>query len=207
MSIRVMTAVFDYSQSTGSDRLVLLVIADRAHDDGTGCWRSKDSIARMARVSRTTVTESIKRLEALGELIVDRRPGTTSLYRVNLEGVRNPADPVDNPVDTVENNPQGGRNPADPTEEGAGIRPGVGHTGGRDTSISVSTNRSLTSQQRGHKTDTPQSPALTSLGRGLDAPPLWEIDETTGEARWVGEGSAPTPSHNAYAGDYRGPKK
>lgn len=79
-----MTAVFDHSESTGSDRLVLLVIADRANDDGTGCYRGKDSIARMARVSRSTVTRSIANLVRLGELQVEHRDGRTSVYRITL---------------------------------------------------------------------------------------------------------------------------
>src|SRR6186713_408890 len=87
VSIRVMTAVFDRSEATGSDRLVLLVIADRSNDDGAGCFRGRESIARMARVSPATVTRSIARLEELGELVVERRAGFTSLYRITLPGV------------------------------------------------------------------------------------------------------------------------
>lgn len=94
MSVRVMTAVFDHSQSRLADRLVLLVIADRSDDDGTGCYRGKESIARMAHVSRSTVTESLAALEALGELVIEHRAGRTSQYRVLLPGVgQNPADP------------------------------------------------------------------------------------------------------------------
>ena len=87
MSVRVMTAVFDHSQSRLADRLVLLVIADRSDDDGTGCYRGKESIARMARVDRATVTRAIQNLVALGELEVEHRHGRTSLYRIVLEGV------------------------------------------------------------------------------------------------------------------------
>jgi hypothetical protein len=79
-----MTAVFDYSEARGSDRLVLLVIADRSDDDGTGCFRGKESIARMARVSRATVTAAIRRLQEIGELEVEQRPGRTSRYRVTV---------------------------------------------------------------------------------------------------------------------------
>ena len=90
MSIRVMTAVFDHSQSRLADRLVLLVIADRAHDDGTGCYRSRESIAEMAGVSPRQVTESVRRLREMGELEVVARAGQSNLYRVTLEGSARP---------------------------------------------------------------------------------------------------------------------
>jgi len=117
MSVRLMTAVFDHSASRLADRLVLLVIADSAHDDGTGCFRGKESIARMAGVSRTTVTEAIGRLEALGEIVVERRPGRSSLYSVVLPGVGQ------NPAGSVGQNPAQGRPP---------VRPTPGHPSGRD---------------------------------------------------------------------------
>lgn len=82
MSIRVMTAVFDHSEARLADRLVLLVIADRSDDDGSGCFRGVRSIAHMARVDERTVRRAIANLEQLGELEVERRQGQSSLYRV-----------------------------------------------------------------------------------------------------------------------------
>ena len=82
-----MTAVFDHSEARGNDRLVLLVIADRSDDDGTGCWRGRESIAHMARIHPNTVTNAIRRLEELGELIVERRDGNTSAYQIVLPSV------------------------------------------------------------------------------------------------------------------------
>ncbi len=84
MSIRVMTAVFDHSRSRLADRLVLLVIADRSDDDGSGCFRGRESIARMAGVSPSQVTVSVKRLKELGELEVTERPGRSNEYRVTV---------------------------------------------------------------------------------------------------------------------------
>lgn len=132
MSIRVMTAVFDHSESRLADRLVLLVIADKSDDDGTGCFRGKESIAHLARVSRTTVTEAIARLVAMGELERVSRPGTSNEYRVVLPGI-------------------GGRIPADlPGQELADTRPPVrptpGHPSGRDTSTETPTETSAFSE-------------------------------------------------------------
>lgn len=140
MSIKAMTAVFDHSETRGSTRLVLLAIADRSHSDGTGCWRGKESLARMARVSRATVTDAIRTAEELGELIVERRDGATNVYRLVLPGLDEPEE-------------EGGRNPAGSESGGrlksgrvggqdlAGgrlpVQPGGGYPSSRDTSIDV----------------------------------------------------------------------
>ena len=90
MSVRALTAVWDHSRARLADRLVLLAIADAVNHDGRGCWRGKETLARMAKVSRSTVTRSIATLEELGELHVERRPGRSSLYTVTLPGVGGP---------------------------------------------------------------------------------------------------------------------
>jgi hypothetical protein len=125
MSVRVMTAVFDYSEARGNDRLILLVIADRSNDDGTGCWRGKESIAHMARTSRATVTRSIARLEEIGELVVFHRPGATSQYQIVLPGVGSRC--ADLPPREAQ---------SEPTGRLIG-EPGVGSPVSRDTSISI----------------------------------------------------------------------
>lgn len=191
-----MTAVFDHSESTGSDRLVLLVIADRSDDSGRGCWRGKESIAHMARVDRATVTRSIARLEALGELVVDRRPGRTSEYRISLPGVTDsedgPARSVANPAQIAPTPENGGRrnlrlHPAqDAPTPGAPVR--------RDTSLDVSYTRAPTAPRGRSAPATPPAPAppahrepgRVNLGRGLGAPPLWDID-ADGNAVWRGD--------------------
>lgn len=68
MSVQAMAWVFDHSKSTGNDRLVLLAIANHASKDGGGSYPSVPTIASEARVSDRTVTRSLKRLAALGEL-------------------------------------------------------------------------------------------------------------------------------------------
>lgn len=72
MSNRVQTWVWENSDTTGNDRIVLLVLADEANDDGGSCYPSIDRIAHKARVNRATVFRCLDRLEAAGEVIVTR---------------------------------------------------------------------------------------------------------------------------------------
>lgn len=72
-----MQRVWDDSEASGTDLLVLLAIADAADQDGGNAWPGIDRIAGMCRVSARTVQRSISRLEDLGELIVERNMGGT----------------------------------------------------------------------------------------------------------------------------------
>ena len=65
MSIRVMSYVWDIPLFKGSDKLVMLCLADHADDKGI-CWPSIDTIARKSGVSPTTVKTTLKKLEAGG---------------------------------------------------------------------------------------------------------------------------------------------
>ncbi len=81
MSIRVMSKVWSTSAHKGSALLLLLAIADFAHDDGTGAWPSIATLADKVRMSPRQVTRLLHRLEASGELVV--KPGA-SRYDTNL---------------------------------------------------------------------------------------------------------------------------
>lgn len=70
-----MTWVWDYSEARGNDRLVLLPIADQADDLGLNAYPSQRRIARKARVSQSTVSRAVARLEGAGELLVLRPDG------------------------------------------------------------------------------------------------------------------------------------
>ncbi|AGN34155.1 O protein [Vibrio phage VD1] len=67
MSVKVMSYVWDISLFKGSDKLVMLCLADHADDNGV-CWPSIDTIARKSGVSPTTVKSTLKKLEAGGWL-------------------------------------------------------------------------------------------------------------------------------------------
>lgn len=90
MSVNAMAQVWTSSKHKGSDLLVLLAIADHAKDDGTGAWPSIDGLARKTRLSERNVHYSIKRLEASGELVVEKNAGPkgTNLYHVTVFGCK-----------------------------------------------------------------------------------------------------------------------
>lgn len=187
--MRLMTRVFDYSQARLADRLVLLVIADRSDDDGTGCWRGRDSIARMAGVSQRQVTASIARLVELGELAVVERAGRTNLYRVTLAESATPT--------LAESASHPGRPPADPLADPA-------------SNSSSDTSRPSRTRRRAREGSDPErdriasalgvAPSRTSLGRDADDVELHYATDTE-KARVKGElagmrerlGMAPLP--------------
>lgn len=92
MSVKVISALFDHSESRFSARLVLFVLADSGHDDGV-TWISQVEIAAKARISLAEVKRSLIELEELGEIErrkVQRGRRRISVYRVMLPGVKEP---------------------------------------------------------------------------------------------------------------------
>ena len=71
MSIKVMSHVWEHSQSKGTELLLLLAIADHAADDGY-CWPNLETLAGKIRMATRTVRRCVKELEACGELYVMR---------------------------------------------------------------------------------------------------------------------------------------
>lgn len=84
MSVRVLSNVFRHSESELAARLVLLALADSAHDDGI-TWIDQPRIAEKARLSHSHVRAVVKQLEAAGEVLVmkaRRGRSTINVYRV-----------------------------------------------------------------------------------------------------------------------------
>jgi hypothetical protein len=81
-----MSDVFDYSEATGNDRLVLLAIADEADDDGTNAYPGVATLARKVRLPERTVMRCLDRLESGGELSVIRpeKPGRGKYNRYRV---------------------------------------------------------------------------------------------------------------------------
>lgn len=102
MSAKQVRRVLEHSQSRGGTRLVLLVIAEHAHDDGTGSWPSKSTMAREANMKPRQVQRNLRELEAMGEVHIapqaggskhtrtDRRP---NLYTITLADGESPTTP------------------------------------------------------------------------------------------------------------------
>lgn len=81
MSVEVMAWVWKHSLATGTDRIILLAIADHAGDDGTNAYPSVATLGSKCALSRRTVQRSIARLVELGELEVEDQKGGGSWTR------------------------------------------------------------------------------------------------------------------------------
>lgn len=75
MSIRCMTYIWEHSQTKEGLLLLLLAIADYAHDDGSNAFPSLTTLAKKTRMTRTHVIRLVKQAEKLGELKVKRGHG------------------------------------------------------------------------------------------------------------------------------------
>lgn len=75
MSIQALAWVLEHSHAEGTDRLVLLAIANHADSRGANAWPHVDQIAFEARVHRATVFRALTALQALGELEVLKAGG------------------------------------------------------------------------------------------------------------------------------------
>ena len=87
MSITAMTWVWNHSSHKQGALLVMLAIADHAHDDGDGSFPSIDTLAHKARLSRRQVQTTLARLESSGELEIAKGAGPkgTNVYKVVMQ--------------------------------------------------------------------------------------------------------------------------
>jgi len=98
MSVRMMDKVWNTTLPT-AEKMVLLVIADHANDNGTNAWPGIATIARKTSMSTRTVQRHIKTLEQSGLIDVvvqgggnkdtrnDRRPNRYDIVLSALNGV------------------------------------------------------------------------------------------------------------------------
>lgn len=85
-----MTLVWEKSRNKRTAMLLLLAIADHAHDDGKGAYPGIDSLARKTRQTRRNVQLLLKTLEDSKELIIHEGAGPhgCNLYEINLMQLR-----------------------------------------------------------------------------------------------------------------------
>lgn len=97
MSVHVLSWVLKHSPvDTPGHRLVLLVLADHANDDGSGAWPSVDTIAAEAKLKRRNVQYALRSLESQGHVKAGgRSPYGTTIYHVLMRGGANIAPPVE----------------------------------------------------------------------------------------------------------------
>lgn len=87
MSVHVLSWVLRHSPATLGRRLVLIVLADKANDDGTGAWPSINTIAHEARLSRRATIYALQRLEEDEQIV---RDGVSRYGTVNYSVVMDP---------------------------------------------------------------------------------------------------------------------
>lgn len=83
MSVHISSWVWKYSWHSGSDLLVLLALADMAHDDGI-CWPSLATLCERSRLSERYVRDIIRTLEDSSAVVttISRGRGHSNVYRV-----------------------------------------------------------------------------------------------------------------------------
>jgi hypothetical protein len=84
MAISTVAHVRSLSNTTGSARLLIFVIASHVSPTSDLARPSVPTLARESRLSVRHTYRLIRRLEAMGELEVIRRQGRVNLYRVKL---------------------------------------------------------------------------------------------------------------------------
>jgi hypothetical protein len=93
MSVQAISWVLEHSQATKGARLVLFALANHAHQDGTNCWASVETLAKGAKLSERATQYALRQLEEMGEIV---RTGThhsgTRIYSIpgvqTLQGVQ-----------------------------------------------------------------------------------------------------------------------
>lgn len=93
MSVKVMSLVWDSFTTGGTDKLVMLAMADWCNDEGGSLHPSHDAVARKCCISRSQAVRVVRSLVADGWLDVvgnqfGGAPGATKQYRVNIQKLR-----------------------------------------------------------------------------------------------------------------------
>lgn len=90
MSIAIMTEVWKLQGLSGTEKLVLLALADNANDGGE-CFPSVSMLASKTCVCERAVRNAIRDLEAMGYVFSESRAGTSTLYRIHTTPALNAA--------------------------------------------------------------------------------------------------------------------
>ena len=87
MSVHVVSWVLRSSPERLGRRLVLLVLADHAREDGTGAWPRVETIAEQARLSERQARRALRELELAGAIVnTGRSSKGTHVYTVKMTG-------------------------------------------------------------------------------------------------------------------------
>lgn len=90
MSIRTMSKVWEYSQHSGTNLLMLLAVADFSDDDGFA-FPAVEKLAKKCRMSKRNAQDRLKELSDSGELTILKNQGPPpkypNLFMVNLDSL------------------------------------------------------------------------------------------------------------------------
>lgn len=185
-----MAWVIDNSKATGSDYAVLLMLANHYNHQTGQCDPGYRRIAAEARVGRGTVGRAVARLCELGELEVITSGAGKRTTRYHFPWLS--TDDVSVPQwDARESL-------ASHEDRLASHGPPRSVPPGRDRSLkqNLLTAHTADSTPDGVGDVAPKPLPATTLGRGRDAPPLWELDDD-GNARPI-NGTQPQSSGPGY---------
>jgi hypothetical protein len=168
MSWQATTAVIRHSKSKGSDRLLLLCIANYAGENGAGAFPSNETLCFDSKLTERAVRYILRRLEASGELKTERGrgPNGSNRYTINLPFAAGSDRPK-------RRNSQGQSLPGqEKAKQGAKAAPAEGH--------GVAPKQSLVVEQsvNGHKNQPPRS----AFAEPVELPPIelkphaWLVD-------------------------------
>lgn len=91
MGVKTTSKVWEWSESTGTNRLVMLALSDFC-DDHDECFPGVARIAKKCRISERTAQRCFRELESIGELEVLEKlgmktnGGATNRFKLNLKG-------------------------------------------------------------------------------------------------------------------------
>jgi len=97
VSTKASSAVWELRGLVGSELLVMLRLAEVAHDDGSNAFLSVQHVADDCGLHRSTVQRTLHRLVEVGMLAVqyEARSHRPTVYRLTIPGLRTLPDPVD----------------------------------------------------------------------------------------------------------------
>jgi hypothetical protein len=82
MSVEAITVVLNHSRARGSEKLVLIGIAN--HHGDHGAWPSVDTLTRYTNLSERRVQQTLVKLAELGELVIEKGGGAgVGKYKTN----------------------------------------------------------------------------------------------------------------------------
>ncbi|HPF23700.1 MAG TPA: helix-turn-helix domain-containing protein [Hyphomonas sp.] len=123
MSIEVMNLVFRSSLGSVARKAVMLAMADAANDDGSGIWRSAETIAAQCDLSKRTVFRIWKELQADGLIrrvgVKAVRGGEVIVWGIDCRTIASFRRP-----DQVPTKPDNISSPGDSLSLGDGVSPG-----------------------------------------------------------------------------------